>query len=480
MFKNSLRKSSSFFTKHLREVGEGYFTHMKHAMYFAANSLFAAISLIIHAILPFILTSIGGLTIKKLNNIISYRRALTDSATKDRIAIIGFGASGIIAFFNLVNEYQEGSRQLIIDIFNDPASNPGGIPYTTTNFNHLLNVPSYKMGILADNRRHFIEWLSQRGYDYSDLDFVPRKIFGIYLEDIVNESKKIAVQKHISYNFIYKKIDDLSIIQGNKFLIEGNIYNICVLSIGILFKNQKNNFWNLDLKQYLDQKEIHLIGCGLTAFDAAMSLKNLGYEGKIVMNSRSGRVPFSHKNIAKDQKIITPPLTIDDASLPLSQIFKKFVSKCLAAEDWRVCFDSFRPMIQEFWLNLDLQKKKRFIRHCYRIWNIYRHRCPEIQYAQIQKMIDCGKIELLKNSDKQENYIDCTGFDLKGKSDLVKNLISKKVVMQDDLDLGIISNNTNFYIVGGLNFGSLLEITAIPEITSQAAKIAKQIMRKNL
>ena len=41
-------------TRHLAEVEEGYFTHMKHSLYYAGLCLLLTVTSIIHSILPFL------------------------------------------------------------------------------------------------------------------------------------------------------------------------------------------------------------------------------------------------------------------------------------------------------------------------------------------------------------------------------------------------------------------------------------------
>tara|TARA_Y100001963_G_scaffold146496_1_gene221537 strand:- start:853 stop:1074 length:222 start_codon:yes stop_codon:yes gene_type:complete len=49
-----------FFTKHLKEVNETYFTHMKYALLISARMQIAAYAQILHAIFPFIHPPLGG------------------------------------------------------------------------------------------------------------------------------------------------------------------------------------------------------------------------------------------------------------------------------------------------------------------------------------------------------------------------------------------------------------------------------------
>ena len=403
---------------------------------------------------------------------------MSDSFCGRKVVIIGFGLSGLLAFLNLVKNYKKSSGSLSVKIFEKSRSLCKGIAYSTNNIHHLLNVPAYRMGVIDEDREHFFKWLVSKGYDYKKNDFVPRRIFGIYLEDILESSLKIADQKGVSYEFINKKVSEIG-VKNNSYIVDQNVYDHCILATGVRLKNWQKNFWNIELEKYLEEKEIHISGCGLTAFDAIISLVDLGYQGKIYMHSRSGKMPQMHK-IPDQNDIFEIPLNLKDANLPLSLIFHKFVKTCRNSTNWRLCFDAFRPMTQKFWMALDSEKKSRFMRHCFRLWNIHRHRCPESQFKIIEKLLDSGRLIFEKKRSSVRNTIDCTGFDYGFESRLINGLIADGVVKFDDLKLGIISQNENFYTMGGLNFGSTFEITAVPDITPQAQQIAQKILNSTV
>jgi hypothetical protein len=476
----------NFFTRHLREINETYFVHMFHAFGFARDSLIAFCFFLTHSIFPFIFLTSGSSTIRRLLARISLRTKFVEiEITKNQqVAIVGFGLSGLLTFFNLVKNYQSSNRKLKVTIFEKSHTAPKGVAYSTKNPNHLLNVPAIGMGVVFEGREDFFEWLCAKGYNYQKTDFVPRQIFGIYLEEILDRALKIAEEKNISVEFRKKEISEICLEKkvGEKygrdyFVIDSDVFSACVLAVGSEFKNQKKVFWQNDLEKYLDEKEIHILGCGLTAIDAAISLRDLKYSGKIFLHSRRGKLSQPHK-ISDFGKKTNSPLALEDADLPLSKIFHKFVSACRKEENWRVAFDSFRPLTQRFWVSLDAEKKRRFLRHCFRWWGIHRHRCPEVQFAAINQMIESGQLTISKGKTDLSKAIDCTGFGYGAESDLIKNLVKNRVAIFDQIHAGIISQNENFYVASSLNFGSLLEITAAPEIAPQARFIADSINQR--
>ena len=60
-------KKGSFLTKHLRAIDKSYFEHLKDALYYGFRLLLGVIGAILHAIFPFILTTIASDTIDDLH-----------------------------------------------------------------------------------------------------------------------------------------------------------------------------------------------------------------------------------------------------------------------------------------------------------------------------------------------------------------------------------------------------------------------------
>jgi hypothetical protein len=126
-----MKKKFSFLTQHLRDINESYFSHFFHATCFGIRAGAAAIIVIIHAVLPFILVPTAGNIITRLykNMSIRAKRVMLAHTGDQKIAIIGFGLSGVIAFKNLVE--QQSNKKLTIHIYDASPSAPKGIAYST-------------------------------------------------------------------------------------------------------------------------------------------------------------------------------------------------------------------------------------------------------------------------------------------------------------------------------------------------------------
>src|SRR5262249_40542860 len=75
---------------------------------------------------------------------------------------------------------------------------PGrGLAYSTAWDQHLLNVPAARMSALGSDPVHFLEWGRNNGFPKTAPDsFVPRKVFGSYIQDVLQSAIKAATARH--------------------------------------------------------------------------------------------------------------------------------------------------------------------------------------------------------------------------------------------------------------------------------------------
>lgn len=440
----------------MRDVDESYLIHAKNALFFSVNAFFASVALAVHAVLPFLFTVTGSSIITRLWEVMSLRVRFIFGKKNPRVAIIGFGASGMVTLYNLVKSEKTITA---VDIF-DKDFLSFGVAYNTNNMQHLLNVRASNMSAVDGDKNHFVQWLGDNGFSYSSSDFVPRAIYGLYLKDMVREAKAIALKRKISINFYHTEVKNIT-RKSDFFVIRGDVYSECYLCIGAALHGGEQNYWNMpksDLKSYIQsRKTIHIIGAGLSAFDAVLEAITLGFEGNFVLYSRSGLMPHSHS----DSKIVCDTPSVQ------SWTVRKFISACRNSQDWRSVLDSIRPVSQQIWQSISLAKKKSIISHGFRFWSIHRHRAAQKIHDIITSLIKDGIIVIDKNSPPLD-AIDCTGFSLTNVTELEKSLIKSGIIGNDDLCMGIFPLCKNFYIIGAKNFGTLFETIAIPEIRFQA------------
>lgn len=102
------------------------------------------------------------------------------------IAVIGGGFSGVMVAVHLL---LNATRPLVIKLIDSQEVIGQGVAYGTDKKCHLLNVPASNMSAFADNSEHFLHWLHNQGFSEIDATtFVPRQIYGQYIQAVLNEA----------------------------------------------------------------------------------------------------------------------------------------------------------------------------------------------------------------------------------------------------------------------------------------------------
>ncbi len=434
-----------------------------------------------------------------------------------KIAIIGGGFCGLAVAYNLLNLSQ--NPDITIDIYDEEAFQNNGKAYQTQDLQHILNVPANKMGLPEPD--HFYQWLRHHQTQiYQPSSFVPRHFYCLYLQDIIKQLKQNSAINFINHKVgQIKYVNQLYVVKGDNFLAKeyDSVVLACGLKVKSLSKIVKNNtneefsdkiiddvwqFFNQELK--IKDGTILIVGTGLTMIDLALSLKNQGFLGEIIACSRNSRLPLPHL-VGKTSEIVA--LKISDGNLPLSKILHKLRNATKSVEDWQRIINGLRSITSELWQQFSLSKKKQFIRHLMPFWAIHRHRVAPENYQQISQMINQRKLKIIQgkvqkivihnqinnqaanqqitavlHNNKLINanlILNAMGLDFSGQNDvLLQNLLQEKIISRHQSKIGFEINkiHNNFYLTGSLLAGDLLEITAVPELSEQAKKIALKIL----
>jgi uncharacterized NAD(P)/FAD-binding protein YdhS len=443
-----------------------------------------------------------------------------------RITIIGGGASGTLLAVNLIKN--SGENPIEINLVEKSSAIGRGVAYSTLEDVHLLNVPAAKMGAFPDDIEHFHRWLTANDYDYAPGDFVSRRLYGEYLREVFADA--IAGKNpNVSLNLLDDEAIDVLTDKDSALVLlasgEALPSHRVVLAFGNFlppdlpsanrdYTNAEKYFRNAWSDQILEKiapdDEITIIGTGLSAVDAILTLHRRGHAGRITAISKHGWFPAVHHHAAPYQ-----PLCGElEQQTTTRGVLKTVRRHCSLADNWRAVIDALRPSTQKTWLRLPIEEKRKFIRHLRRIWEVSRHRMPP-QCAQIlNKMQDEGKLKIrrgkIKNIEKagakfrvkylsgneQESFstdaiINCIGAESdfrKIEFPLVKSLIERGDIVPDELALGLAATPDGKIIsrenqisgvlrtLGTALRGVLWESTAMPEIRAQARALSLNLL----
>ena len=98
------------------------------------------------------------------------------------IAVVGAGFSGTILVAHLLRRSRGGLR---VHLINRSGRLARGVAYGTRSSGHVLNVPAGRMSAFAEDENGFLRFAQRRDVTITGGSFVPRHLYGDYLEHIL-------------------------------------------------------------------------------------------------------------------------------------------------------------------------------------------------------------------------------------------------------------------------------------------------------
>ena len=441
---------------------------------------------------------------------------------RHRVAIIGGGASGVLTALQLLATSDDSA--LCVTVHEASGVLGRGIAYGTSDPRHLLNVRARHMSAYADVPSDLLDWARRAGRDPDPLGFLPRMEYSAYLQDTLAD-----VADH-RLTISAGRVDDIAAVDGG-FELHTRDRVASAETVVLAYGNQAPqplavggvdlgalpgylpNPWDLAAIRALPgDAAVVIVGTGLTAIDTAITLLEESPQRRAVMVSRHGLLPHAHieqQSTAWVSDVPTGPLTADG----IASFVRGQVEAARAhGVDWRNVVDGLRPATQSIWARLAPEERQRFLTTYVRDWEVRRHRmAPEVA-DRIRGYRRDGRLQVLDGglhtvesrgpraalhvSDLAQPVladaiVNCTGplTDLSRSTDpLLQALQARGLVTPDPLRLGLESTVAGevvgsegrvvpgLYAVGPPRKGTLWESTAIPEIRTQAAEVARLVL----
>jgi uncharacterized NAD(P)/FAD-binding protein YdhS len=429
--------------------------------------------------------------------------------TGARVAIVGGGASGTLQALHLLRSGAD--RVTLIERAREPGR---GVAYSTRRPEHLLNVPARRMSAFPDDPGHFSRWFEARGGSADA--FAPRMLYGDYLTELLAEAgdgletvrgEAVAVEPGETVRLA----DGRAIGCDSAILAPGNFppatpRGIDAEPLGSLWVDDP---WVGDLAEGLAPADtVLLLGTGLTAVDAALTLDAAGFQGRIVAVSRRGLAPRGH---AEREAMGAPGEDLPSNCIAL-------LRRVRARSDeigWRSAVHELRSVTQGIWAAAGDSERRRFLRHLRPWWDVHRHKLAPAVFERIEQMqaaarlvIGAARLVSAETRDGQvlvrlrprggdveqilraARIVNCTGPEadiVRSGEPLLASLIAAGRIRPDPLRIGIDVDpqcrtrdstgqaSNNLYAIGPVTRGAFWESVAVPDIRVQAQRVAELI-----
>lgn len=459
------------------------------------------------------------------------------------VAIIGGGFSGTMTAAQLLRQATARGRALRVVVFDRAAAFAAGVAYRTTDDRHLLNVPAGKMSAWPDRPDSFLDWARARDASVTGGSFLPRMQFGAYLLDQLHDAR--AAAPGVTLDLRHDHVIGLAPHErGYTVELAGApalAVDAAVLAIGhrqpsdplaAVWRGPRDRFvadpWPaLDPSSISPSEPVVILGSGLTAIDAVLTLTRQPRTAPITLVSRRGLLPRVHAASP------VAPVALDLPSPPTLRALTAAIHRAIrAAPDWRGVIDGLRPHSAALWGALSPADRAAFLRHVRPLWEVHRHRmAPSIAAAvdetalpfgsaagrgrapAVDEHTRAGTLRLLAGKVRSVSatatlaeltlalrgggeaqlsaawVINCTGPG-HHKTELpapLPSLIAADLLTPDPLGLGVLTGpdhealsagipRPDLYVLGTLCKPRLWESTAVPELRVQAQTVAARVL----
>lgn len=427
--------------------------------------------------------------------------------TDARVAIVGGGASGTLQALHLLRSGVDGI--VLIERAHEPGR---GVAYSTRRPEHLLNVPARRMSAFPDDPGHFLRWFAGRGGGAED--FAPRMLYGNYLTELLAAENGLEIVRDEA---IGGDEGGLRLASGSRLsadtivLAPGNFKpatprGILPDSLGEFWVDDP---WDGEFVSDLGRGDtVLLLGTGLTAVDAILTLDAAGFQGRIVAVSRRGLAPRGHG--ARE------PTVAPAGPLPSTCVgMLRRVRRRTAEIGWLGAVHELRTVTQDIWIGADDSERRRFLRHLRPWWDVHRHKIAPAIHERIEVLQQSGKLVVgaaklvsaeaagdhalvrlrARGSESIETFraariLNCTGPETDiGRSGepLLADLLRSGRIRQDPCRVGIDVDtecraigadgapSDSLYAIGPVTRGTFWESVAVPDIRDQAKRVAERI-----
>jgi uncharacterized NAD(P)/FAD-binding protein YdhS len=452
------------------------------------------------------------------------------------IVIVGAGFSGAAVAINLLRlSYWRPARIVLIDRAPRMAR---GAAYAERSHPYLLNVPAGRMSMNSSDPLEFLKFAQRTIPDATADDFLPRSLYGDYLESVLLETEQ-ASPTHVRLEKVRGDVcaiahtggtspyridfdDGTSILADDVVLALGNPPPANLPGTESLHGSPLyvSDPWSSQLALKPGQTAV-VIGTGLTMADTVIAGSEEA-NGEVTFHaiSRHGMIPPSQTAFRTG-----PGCDGDDAALIRAASFSArrllHAGRELTDDvqrrggDWREAITCVRTLAPTLWQRLPTRERQRFLRHARPYWDVHRHRLPQQTLAKLNQLqldeklhVHAGRLVNFELVGEQirvswrtrgstdvemllvDRVINCTGADynpVRSRDPLMRSLLGQGMVAPDALGLGlrtgahgavIDSRNrpaTNLYYIGPMLRADHWECTAAQELRIHAERLAHHL-----
>lgn len=466
----------------------------------------------------------------------------TTQADLPTFVVVGGGFSGSMAAAQLLRRAAQAGVKIHVAIAERRGTVGEGVAYGTQEIVHLLNVPAGRMSAWPDRPNDFVEWATSRYGKVRPDAFLPRKWYGEYVrETLLATAREVGDAARLTV--LFDEVRRVTHRPDQGWLVHlarGASLRAAAVVLAIGHRPPDDPIrgrWTGPRTRFIadpwrpfatnairPDESVVILGSGLTAVDAVMSLTQSRREAPITILSRRGLLPQAHSCLPSTpidmQELVSELMNTHGGvqSLGLCRALRRRVRDLASlGVDWRSIVDGLRPHTAPLWQAMSSIERRRFLRHLRPFWEVHRHRMALGIAERFGEMHDCdqvsvvagrvlsaqsdGKSVQLRVGERNGTQIDtletdwvinCTGpapSNCAASNPAIGSLLVDGWLRPDEFGLGIettIDGNVidrhdnevpDLFLIGTLRKPAVWESTAVPELRNQAAVVADRAMK---
>jgi uncharacterized NAD(P)/FAD-binding protein YdhS len=400
------------------------------------------------------------------------------------IAIVGGGFSGVVVAVNLLRRPPSGpTRIVLLERSGDVGR---GVAYARRGFPYLLNVPASRMSANSAAPEEFLRFAQRRIPRASGEDFLPRALYGDYLQEALlaaelSAPSNVRLQVRRAEVVNVRRVDRSAPLQVELADGESMTADDVVLACGnpppaplaaasaaATHPAFVPDPWAVDLN-VAAHEQILLIGAGLTAADfVTAATADERRTPTFHLLSRHGLVPprqtaFRPDAFRGDGKALLAAATSLRGLTHSVRLLAREAERC--GGDWREAITFVRATAPSIWARMPERDRRRFLRHLRAYWDAHRHRLAPQALERIESLrrrerlyVHAGRIEACHAAGDRievvwrerrggaierrafDRVVNCTGPDYaiaRSTEPLWRNLLQCGLAVPDALGLGL-------------------------------------------
>jgi uncharacterized NAD(P)/FAD-binding protein YdhS len=450
------------------------------------------------------------------------------------IAIIGAGFCGSLLAGELLARSPSLPLQLLLI---DRVGFARGTAYARRDYPYLLNVPAARMSVSESDAAGFLRFAQQRLPSARGSDFLPRELYGEYLERHLEEAERraqpaicfarrrgevIALERlHRTQRWRLHFSDGVRLEADTVVVASGNSPPAPLPGAAALVGSSAYlaDPWSAGTS-WRTGEHVLLVGSGLTMVDQVLAASAEG-SPRLTFHvlSRRGLLPAPQRPLSETGSAQDAQRLLHAASGSTLELWRAVRAQVRTVQrdggEWHDVVARVRTLAPQLWQRLSQRERARFLRHARPYWDVHRHRLPESSSVALQELRRAGRLHLhagrlltLERAGARiraiwqpraqttchqqlfERVINCTGpdFSVRRSADrLLRSLLAQGIASADPLDCGLRTAQHGavvgvdgraahgLYYLGPLLRAAHWESTAVTELRTHAQQLAQHL-----